>query len=111
MARETFLGIAAAVWVTRADRELARVGLRPRAPRELTEIELRVAELVALGQTNRQIAAAVFLSPRSVESVIPRITEKLGVRARAEVGLALAARRPPGHKFRRPPITEARTGP
>ena len=96
VARETFLGIAAAVWVTRADRELARVGLRPRAPRELTEIELRVAELVALGQTNRQIAAAVFLSPRSVESVIPRITDKLGVRARAEVGLALAARRPPG---------------
>jgi DNA-binding CsgD family transcriptional regulator len=82
----TFEGIGAAIWVGRAQAELARVGLRPRAPLDLTATEARVAELAASGLTTRQVAAQVFLTPKSVEGVLARIYRKLGVTSRA--GLA-----------------------
>ncbi len=82
----TFEGIGAAIWVGRAQAELARVGLRPSAPLDLTATEARVAELAASGLTTRQVAAQVFLTPKSVEGVLARIYRKLGVTSRA--GLA-----------------------
>jgi DNA-binding NarL/FixJ family response regulator len=45
-----------------------------------------VAELAASGMTNRNIAAAMYISPKTVESNLSRIYAKLGIRSRAELG-------------------------
>ncbi|MGA8015897.1 MAG: AAA family ATPase [Candidatus Dormiibacterota bacterium] len=81
----------AAAWATRARAELRRVGLRPRAPSELTETERRVAELAARGMTNREVAVAAFLSPKTVDNVLSRVYRKLDIASRAELGAVMAA--------------------
>ncbi|MBA2717988.1 MAG: helix-turn-helix transcriptional regulator, partial [Chloroflexi bacterium] len=73
-------------WRARARAELARVGLRPRAPAELTATESEVAGLAARGLTNRQVAEAMVMSPRSIDAVLGRVYQKLGIRSRAELG-------------------------
>ena len=89
-----FESLPAAVWAARARAELSRIGLRPPAPLELTATEERVAALVASGHTNRQVAAALFLSPRTVEANLARVYRKLGVSSRAELGAAMTRRDP-----------------
>ena len=89
-----FESLPAPIWVARADAELSRIGLRPPAPLELTATEERVAALAASGQTNRQVAAALFLSRRTVEANLARVYRKLGVSSRAELGAAMARREP-----------------
>ena len=79
----------APVWAERARDELRRVGLRPSAPDGLTSTEARVAALAAAGRTNREIAAEVFASPKTVEAVLGRVYRKLGVRSRVELVTAL----------------------
>ena len=81
----------APVWADRAREELGRVGLRPSAPDGLTATEARVAALAAAGRTNREIAAEVFASPKTVEAVLGRVYRKLGVRSRVELVAALPA--------------------
>jgi DNA-binding NarL/FixJ family response regulator len=54
----------------------------------LSAREREVARLVAAGKRNRDVAAALFLSEKTVESHLARIYDKLGVRSRT----ALAAR-------------------
>lgn len=78
-------------WMARARAELARLGLRHRARNELTEGERRIAELAATGLTNRQVAEAAFVSPRTVESNLARVYQKLDIRSRAELGARMAA--------------------
>ena len=46
----------------------------------------RVAELAASGMTNRDVAAALFISPKTVEANLARIYRKLGIKTRAELG-------------------------
>jgi DNA-binding NarL/FixJ family response regulator len=82
---EIFERLGAPVWVEQARAELDRVGLR-RAPQELTATELRVAELVASGLTNREVANSAFMSPKTVEAVVARVYRKLGIHSRAELG-------------------------
>jgi len=72
-------------WSERATRELARIGGRPPAPRTLTAGEQRIAELAAAGATNREIAAAMFLSDKTVESHLTHIYRKLGMTSRREL--------------------------
>jgi DNA-binding CsgD family transcriptional regulator len=79
----------APLWAQRARDELARVGSRPVAD-ELTPTEARVAELVASGLTNREVAAAAFMSLKTVEANLTRIYRKLGIRSRAQLGTTLA---------------------
>lgn len=79
-------------WTQRARGEIARLGLRHRAPGELTEGERRIAELAAAGMTNRQVAEAAFVSPKTVEANLARVYQKLGIRSRAELGGQMAAR-------------------
>jgi len=81
------------LWIRKADRELARVGLHRTGRSELTETERRIAELAATGLTNREIAAEAFVSPRTVEDVLSRVYAKLGIRSRAELGAWMAAKR------------------
>ena len=75
----------AAVWAVNARAELGRIGGRAPARGDLTPSERRVAELVAEGRTNRETAAALFVSERTVEGHLSRVYSKLGVRSRAEL--------------------------
>ena len=88
-----FERIGAALWADRARSELKRISGRAATPGALTPAEQRVAALVAEGKTNKEVAAALFLSDRTVEGHLARIFGKLGIRHRAEVGSVLAARR------------------
>ena len=55
------------------------------APGELTPTERRIAEAVAEGKTNREVAAELFISVKTVEANLSRVFHKLGVRSRAEL--------------------------
>jgi DNA-binding CsgD family transcriptional regulator len=89
-ARAIFDELPAPLWSQRATDELARVGLRRASPDDLTESERRVAELAAAGLTNREVAAQLFMSPKTVEANISRVYRKLGIRSRAQLGARLA---------------------
>jgi DNA-binding NarL/FixJ family response regulator len=80
------------MWAEQARAELGRVGLR-RAPDELTPTERRVAELAATGLTNREVASAAFMSPKTVEANLARVYRKLGIASRAELGARMADER------------------
>jgi DNA-binding CsgD family transcriptional regulator len=81
--------IGARLWAQRARTELARLG-RQADPAALTPTESQVARLAASGLTNREVAAAAFLSQKTVEANISRIYRKLGIHSRAELGARLA---------------------
>ena len=93
-ALEAFEEMGAASWAewwTRA--ELRAAGARARDPRPaataaLTPQELQVALAVAEGATNKEVATALLLSPKTIEYHLGRVYVKLGVRSRS----ALAAR-------------------
>lgn len=52
---------------------------------DLTPTEHRVAQLVAEGKKNKEVAAALFLSVKTVEVTLTRVYRKLGVRSRSEL--------------------------
>ena len=56
-------------------------------PTGLTAVEERVARLAAAGRTNREIAATLFMSVRTVEGHLSHIYAKLGIRSRTELAL------------------------
>lgn len=80
-----FEKLGATLWAEKARSELARIGGRAAAGDELTPTEQSVAELVAMGKTNKEVAAQLFITPRTVEGHLTRIYAKLGVRSRAEL--------------------------
>ena len=84
-ARQVFERLGAAIWVERALAEAARIGGRTSAGDELTPTERKVAELVAQGLPNREVAAALFVTPKTVEFHLRNVFRKLGVRSRAEL--------------------------
>ena len=77
-------------WAQRAREELARLGGRAPSGAALTAAEERVAALAAEGRSTKEIAAALVVSPKTVEGHLTRIYEKLGVRSRAELAARLA---------------------
>jgi DNA-binding CsgD family transcriptional regulator len=79
-----FERLGAACWIEKARAELGRIGGRTRVE-GLTPAEQRVAALVAEGRTNREVAAALFLGERTVETHLTHVYTKLGVRSRAEL--------------------------
>jgi DNA-binding CsgD family transcriptional regulator len=83
-----FEALPAPLWAARAREEIARLGLRS-APGGLTETEARIAELAASGLTNPEIAAAAFVSRKTVEANLSKVYRKLGVRSRVELARAL----------------------
>jgi ATP/maltotriose-dependent transcriptional regulator MalT len=103
LAREHFAACGAGLFLRLADREERRANARlPRrrvpahAPESgLSRRERDIAELVAIGLTNREIAERLYLSPRTVESHLARVFAKLGVRTRAAVGHVLGSVEPP----------------
>lgn len=87
-----FEGMGARVWVERARDELGRVGGRAAASGELTPTEQRVAELVAEGLQTKQVAAALFVSAKTVEGHLTNIYAKLGVHSRTELARLFPSR-------------------
>ena len=83
-----FEQLGAATWVEKARVELGSIGGRTREE-GLTAAERRVADLVAEGRTNREVAAALFLGERTVAGHLTRVYAKLGVRSRTELARRL----------------------
>jgi DNA-binding NarL/FixJ family response regulator len=79
-----FERLSTPLWAETARAELARVGGRRRAS-GLTETERRIAGLVAEGRSNKEIAAALYVTPKTVETRLTRMYAKLGVHSRAEL--------------------------
>jgi DNA-binding CsgD family transcriptional regulator len=88
-----FETIGADGWAARGRAELGRLGGRKREE-GLTAAEQRVAELVAEGRTNRQVAEALFLGERTVASHLTHIYAKLGIRSRTELARRLRPAEP-----------------
>jgi DNA-binding CsgD family transcriptional regulator len=93
-ALERFEQLGAAPWAERARAELRAAGAIRRSavndPDELTAQEMRVARAVAHGATNAEVAAELFLSPKTIEFHLGRVYRKLGIRSRTELA-SLAA--------------------
>ncbi|KAB1916423.1 helix-turn-helix transcriptional regulator [Micromonospora sp. AMSO31t] len=90
-ALHTFDRLAAAPWAARARGELEATGLRAPQPAasagaDLTPQELQIARLAGTGLSNRDIAAQLFLSPKTVAYHLYKAYPKLGVAGRGELG-------------------------
>lgn len=88
----------AGAWAGQARTEFDRVRLHHRPQGDLTDSERRVAGLVATGLTNREVAAQLFMSPKTVEATLARAYRKLGIRSRAELGARLGAGQSAAHR-------------
>lgn len=88
-AHDTFERLDAVPWAERAGTELRATGQKVRrrgpAPVRLTPQEMQVVRLVAEGGSNREVAAQLFLSPRTVKYHLYKAFPKLGVTSRAEL--------------------------
>lgn len=89
-AEAIFAGAGAELWLPRVRAELDRLGLAARQPGGLSASEERIARLAAGGATNREIAAQLLVSPKTVEASLARAYSKLAIRSRAQLGTALA---------------------
>jgi DNA-binding CsgD family transcriptional regulator len=98
---ESFDRLGARPWAESARAELKATGetIRSReagALQELTPQELQIASLLSSGRTTREAAAALFLSPKTIEYHLRHVYQKLGVRSREELAAALASSATPG---------------
>ena len=97
-AYEIFNHLGAKPWADQASAELAATGETARRRDvstldELTPQELQIAKLLANGRTTREAAAAIFLSPKTIEYHLRHVYQKLGIRSREELAKALTASR------------------
>jgi DNA-binding CsgD family transcriptional regulator len=95
--REALTGferLGAEAWAAQARVELRAAGARRRSARSdaFTPQELRVIAAVRRGASNREIAAELFLSTKTIEFHLRQIYRKLGVRSRTQLVAALASR-------------------
>ncbi|MEV8373781.1 AAA family ATPase [Kribbella sp. NPDC056861] len=84
---EQFEAYGAPAWREVAETELARLDVpsRSRQPSELTDNELQIVAMVRDGSTNREIAAALYLSVKAVESQLTRLYRRFGVANRTQL--------------------------
>jgi DNA-binding CsgD family transcriptional regulator len=95
-AHDLLVAMCADGFAERAARELAATGERVRrpnvdSPHELTAQEMQIARLARDGQTNLDIGAQLFISPRTVEWHLGKVFNKLGISSRRELAAALRA--------------------
>jgi DNA-binding CsgD family transcriptional regulator len=92
---DAFAAAGATPWRERAAAELRATGMQVEAgerPRpELTPQELHIATLVAQGKTNKEIAAAMYLSPKTIEYHLSNAYRKLDIHSRAELVSVVAS--------------------
>jgi DNA-binding CsgD family transcriptional regulator len=97
-ANEIFARLGATPWQERCESELgdaeATPARRGAADAALTRQESAVARLAATGLTNREVAADLVLSTKTVEHHLSRAYAKLGVRSRTELAVRLSAETP-----------------
>jgi DNA-binding CsgD family transcriptional regulator len=91
-----FETLGATQWAVRTRAELARIAGRAGSPLALTATEEQVARLVADGATNREVAASLFMSVKTVETNLTHIYRKLGVTSRRELTAHLLPRHSTG---------------
>jgi DNA-binding CsgD family transcriptional regulator len=89
-ALETFQRLGMPVWADRACDELRATGEATGDPAtdtlaQLTPQELRIAAAVGEGATNREVAAQLFLSPRTVDYHLRKVFQKLRISSRADL--------------------------
>src|SRR5207249_1533433 len=82
--------LGARLWAERARGDLGRIGGRAPSRGELTPTEQRVAELAAAGKANKEIAAELYITVRTVETHLTAIYGKLGIRARGQLARRLS---------------------
>jgi DNA-binding CsgD family transcriptional regulator len=101
-------------WAERTRAELGRIGgRRAAAPGALSATESAIAKLVASGRTNREVAAALHLSDRTIEWNLSKLYRKLGVRSRTELAMALGTEGTgarSGETLDPPPVTPVKSG-
>jgi DNA-binding CsgD family transcriptional regulator len=84
-----FEELGARLWAQKARAELKRIAGRAPSEDVLTPTERRVAQLVAEGHPNKEIAAMLFVTVKAVEANLTRIYAKLGIRSRTELARLL----------------------
>jgi DNA-binding CsgD family transcriptional regulator len=93
-AGEIFQRLGATPWAARANRELRATGITVAKAdtglASLTPQQRQIALLAAAGHTNKEIAARLFLSPRTVSTHLYQVFPKLGITSRAALRDALA---------------------
>jgi DNA-binding CsgD family transcriptional regulator len=82
--------LGARTFAERGKSELARIGGRRPSDGGLTATERQIAELVAEGRSNKEVAAALFVTVKTVEANLSRIYAKLGIRSRAALARHVA---------------------
>jgi DNA-binding CsgD family transcriptional regulator/tetratricopeptide (TPR) repeat protein len=85
-----FEQLGAPLWADKAGQELTGTTARPPAG-GLTPTEHRVADLIAQGRSNRDVARAMFVTENTVQTHVRHIFQKLGVRSRTELAARLLA--------------------
>ena len=85
-----FEQLGAGIWLERARAELERTGHRE-AGAELSPTQRQIAELVAAGRTNREVAEALFMSPHTVEAHLTRIYRSLDIKGRTDLARVMTA--------------------
>jgi DNA-binding NarL/FixJ family response regulator len=90
-AKGVFAALRNPVWLARAEAEERRLGGRRGASDELTPTEARVAELAGKGLRNAEIAAQLYVTPKTIEATLSRVYRKLGIRSRTELAGRLVA--------------------
>jgi DNA-binding NarL/FixJ family response regulator len=88
-AARIFQTLGAPLWLAKARSALSRVGARSGTASDLTATERQVADLVAAGRKNREVADELFISVKTVEANLRRVYQKLGVRSRTELAVRL----------------------
>ncbi len=88
-ALETFERLGTPLWAKRAEVEIERLNVPVADGIGLTAAERRVAELAAGGRSNKEIAAELFIAPKTVEMNLSSVYRKLGIRSRAGLSAAL----------------------
>jgi DNA-binding CsgD family transcriptional regulator len=90
-ALDGFTHLGADPWVEQAQHELRAAGARRRSQRSdaLTPQEQRVAAAVVRGASNREVAAELFLAPKTVEFHLSQIYRKLGIHSRTRLAAVI----------------------
>jgi len=90
-ALQSFERLGTPLWASRARAELARLDSPRGDGQGLSAAEQRVADLAATGLSNKEIAAELFISEKTVETNLSRVYRKLGIRSRGGLSAALRA--------------------